>query len=83
MSFLGITVHWHWDGEIRHIILDFVRCAYTISDIIQPSDHCTRLTSAHTGAYLAEKLVECLKEYGIEEKVRVICTCIALRLTPF
>ncbi|OJT02301.1 hypothetical protein TRAPUB_7171 [Trametes pubescens] len=25
MSFLGITVHWHWDGEIRHIILDFIR----------------------------------------------------------
>ncbi|OJT02096.1 hypothetical protein TRAPUB_7442 [Trametes pubescens] len=57
LSFLGITVHWHWDGEIRHVILDFVR-----------------LTSAHTRAYLAEKVVECLKEYGIEEKVLVV-TC--------
>lgn len=25
LSFLGITVHWHWDGEIRHVILDFIR----------------------------------------------------------
>ncbi|OJT08548.1 hypothetical protein TRAPUB_554 [Trametes pubescens] len=25
MSFLGVTAHWHRDGEIEHIILDFIR----------------------------------------------------------
>ncbi|KAL1949782.1 hypothetical protein VTO73DRAFT_8663 [Trametes versicolor] len=25
LSFLGITAHWHHDGKIRHVILDFVR----------------------------------------------------------
>ncbi|KAH9856053.1 hypothetical protein C2E23DRAFT_723372, partial [Lenzites betulinus] len=25
LAFLGITAHWHENGEIRHIILDFVR----------------------------------------------------------
>ncbi|KAL1945891.1 hypothetical protein VTO73DRAFT_1893 [Trametes versicolor] len=25
MSFLGVTAHWHHDGEIEHIILDFIR----------------------------------------------------------
>lgn len=29
------------------------------------------LTSAHTGAYLAEKVVECLKAYRIQDKVRI------------
>ncbi|OJT02144.1 Zinc finger BED domain-containing protein RICESLEEPER 1 [Trametes pubescens] len=57
LAFLGITAHWHHDGEIAHIILDFVR-----------------LTSSHTGKYLAEKLIECLKEFGIEEKVLSV-TC--------
>ncbi|OJT07894.1 hypothetical protein TRAPUB_1210 [Trametes pubescens] len=52
LAFLGITVHWHEEGKIRHIILDFVR-----------------LTNAHTGKYLAEKVVKCLKEFGLEEKV--------------
>ncbi|KAF8579359.1 hypothetical protein K439DRAFT_1300865, partial [Ramaria rubella] len=28
-----------------------------------------RLTKAHNGAYLAEKLVECLKSYGIQDKI--------------
>ncbi len=28
-----------------------------------------RLSKSHTGKYLAEKLVECLREYGIERKV--------------
>ncbi len=32
MSFLGVTAHWHRDGEIEHIILDFIR--YTVSSPI-------------------------------------------------
>jgi len=28
-----------------------------------------RLTEQHDGAYLAEKLAKCLKDYGIEKKV--------------
>ncbi|OJT15227.1 hypothetical protein TRAPUB_8205 [Trametes pubescens] len=57
LAFLGITVHWHWEGKIHHVILDFMR-----------------LTSAHTGTYLAEKLVECLKNFNIHEKVFAV-TC--------
>ncbi|PIL25427.1 hypothetical protein GSI_13317 [Ganoderma sinense ZZ0214-1] len=51
-SFLGITAHWIQNGELRHIILDFIK-----------------LTKSHTGRYLAEKLGECLRVYGIEEKL--------------
>ncbi|OJT11245.1 hypothetical protein TRAPUB_12245 [Trametes pubescens] len=57
LAFLGITAHWHENGKIRHIILDFVR-----------------LTKAHTGKYLAEKVMGCLEEFGIEEKVLAV-TC--------
>ncbi|KAL1947002.1 hypothetical protein VTO73DRAFT_13963 [Trametes versicolor] len=57
LAFLGITAHWHHEGKIAHIILDFVR-----------------LTSSHTGKYLAEKLIECLKEFAIEGKVLSV-TC--------
>ncbi|KAF8582451.1 hypothetical protein K439DRAFT_1310308, partial [Ramaria rubella] len=28
-----------------------------------------RLMKPHTGTYLAEKLVECLKSYGIQDKI--------------
>lgn len=28
-----------------------------------------KLTKAHTGVYLAQQLTECLKEYGIQDKV--------------
>ncbi|KAF8579151.1 hypothetical protein K439DRAFT_1314891, partial [Ramaria rubella] len=28
-----------------------------------------RLTKSHNGAYLAEKLAECLKSYGIQDKI--------------
>ena len=31
-----------------------------------------RLTKSHTGKYLAEKLVDCLKGYGIAGKVRAM-----------
>ncbi|OJT13582.1 hypothetical protein TRAPUB_9870 [Trametes pubescens] len=55
LSFLGVTAHWHRDGAIEHIILDFIR-----------------LTNGHTGKYLAEKLVECLTEYGIQKKVLAV-----------
>ncbi|KAL1937047.1 hypothetical protein VTO73DRAFT_15573 [Trametes versicolor] len=57
LAFLGITAHWHHEGEVLHIILDFVR-----------------LTNAHTGSYLAEKLIECLRSFGIEEKLLSV-TC--------
>ncbi|KAL1937892.1 hypothetical protein VTO73DRAFT_12785 [Trametes versicolor] len=57
LAFLGITAHWHENGKIKHIILDFVR-----------------LTKAHTGKYLAEKVMECLEEFGIAEKVLAV-TC--------
>ncbi|OJT02154.1 Zinc finger BED domain-containing protein RICESLEEPER 2 [Trametes pubescens] len=57
LAFLGITAHWHKDGKVRHIILDFVR-----------------LTSSHTGQYLAQKLIECLRAFGIHEKVLSV-TC--------
>ncbi|TFK81287.1 hypothetical protein K466DRAFT_502393, partial [Polyporus arcularius HHB13444] len=26
-TYLGVTAHWHHNGEIRHIILEFLRCA--------------------------------------------------------
>ena len=35
-----------------------------------------KLTSAHTGEYLAEKVMECLKEFGLEDRVR---TCSSSR----
>lgn len=38
------------------------------------------LTSAHTGAYLAEKVIECLKAYGIEEKVNILSRRCYIRL---
>lgn len=36
------------------------------------TDYYVRLTKAHTGAYLAEQLKSCLKEYGIEKKILAI-----------
>ncbi|OJT06793.1 hypothetical protein TRAPUB_2358 [Trametes pubescens] len=57
ISFLGITAHWYQDGEIQHIILDFIK-----------------LDKAHTGAYLAERLNNCLRAYGLEDRILSI-TC--------
>ncbi|KEP46693.1 hypothetical protein V565_185620 [Rhizoctonia solani 123E] len=32
-----------------------------------------RLSSAHTGAYLAEKIASCLQRYGLENRVLAAC----------
>lgn len=37
------------------------------------TDHRLRLTKAHHGTYLAEKLTQTLKEFGIEKKVSHTC----------
>ncbi|KIJ42622.1 hypothetical protein M422DRAFT_147370, partial [Sphaerobolus stellatus SS14] len=52
ISFLGITVQFVKNGQIRSFILDFIR-----------------LLEGHTGEYLAEKLAECLNDYGLSNKV--------------
>ncbi|KAL1940908.1 hypothetical protein VTO73DRAFT_7544 [Trametes versicolor] len=53
-------------GITAHWVLDG-RVRHIILDFI-------RLDSAHTGAYLAEKMAQCLIEYGIEKKVLAV-TC--------
>ena len=42
-------------------------------DGLTGGSHCfPRLKKQHDGAYLAEQLAKCLKDYGIEEKVRYV-----------
>lgn len=74
ISFLGITAHWYQDGDIHHIILDFIK--YIVCLLYRHLLNLThtfflfRLDKAHTGAYLAERLNECLRSYGLEDRVR-------------
>ena len=82
-SFLGVTAHWFDGTQLQHIILDFVRYVLcTCTNLNSADEHLPqRLKGSHTGKYLAAELVESLKEYGLEKKVRFRhcdCTCVEL-----
>lgn len=49
--------------------------AYHLTDI------CFRLSQGHTGVYLGLQLTTCLKELGIEKKVRLMHTVDIMSLT--
>ena len=68
VAFLGVTVHWIVDCKMVSTILDFIK--YAIVYLLGIESHSfTRATQAHTGAYLAARLAECLREFGIQNKV--------------
>ena len=70
MSFLGVTVHWVAGAELQNVTLDFIKFVLTfISTVFLPDVHNSRLNKAHTGQYLAAKLIKSLKDYAIEKKV--------------
>lgn len=72
ISFLGVTVHWIREGCIQSVVLDFIKCVVPLFEL-QEFIHGSRASKAHTGVYLASRLFECLREYGIEDKVCVWC----------
>ena len=46
-----------------------------------PTNTFSRATKAHTGAYLADRIAECLREFGIEKKVWTLVPNSVLKLT--
>ncbi len=64
----GVVLIWCHDGHIEVITLDLIE--YVLhSPLILASNFTGRLTKAHTGIYLAEQIMEVLKEYNWEELV--------------
>ena len=70
IAFVGATIHWVVDGHIQSIILDFIKLGiFLLCRTLYADSHISRAFKAHTGAYLASHVSECLHEYGIHRKV--------------
>ena len=50
-------------------ILDFIKYASHIFSIRHVSNYRARLSKGHTGQYLAKQLSDCLKAFGISNKL--------------
>jgi hypothetical protein len=71
IAFIGATAHWVIDGKMASITLDFIKSVFSpiFFCLVFMSDFLKRVTKAHTGEYLGARIAECLREYGIHEKV--------------
>ncbi len=67
-NYLGVVLIWCHDGHIKVVTLDLIEYV-PHSLLVTVSDFTCRLTKAHTGKYLAEQIMEILKEYNLEELV--------------
>ena len=80
-SYLGVVIIWCDEGTVHRAILDFIR--YVISfQVYNIACHLLsficRLTESHTGIYLAEKVAELLRQYGLQDLVRYIIPIVNL-----
>jgi hypothetical protein len=70
-SYLGLVVVWYENGLVHKAILDFIRQDW-FSVLLPKYSFICRLTSKHSGDYLAKVVAECLERFGLDKLVRAV-----------
>jgi hypothetical protein len=68
-SYLGVIVIWYDCGKIHRAILEFLRFVFILFCCRKLLRIFLRLTESHDGKYLASRLADCLKWFGLKEFV--------------